>query len=98
MPSRVASAVMASVLRVKPKRVSVMSRAKCLAILWLSSTAPTEPDFGLAAQRLAFAGDGGSDAGEIALSGGKQILALARALGGERAVAADDQALAGEIG
>src|SRR5271165_5606518 len=60
--------------------------------------ADLEPDFGLAAQRLAFAGDGGSDAGEIALSGGKQILALARALGGERAVAADDQALAGEIG
>jgi len=46
----------------------------------------------------ALAGHGGGDAGEVALGGGEQILALARALGGERAVAADDQPLARELG
>ncbi len=43
-------------------------------------------------------GDGGLDAGEVALSGGEQVLALAGALGGEIGVAADDQTLAGEVG
>jgi hypothetical protein len=51
--------------------------------------ADREADFGLATQRLALAGNGGSDAGEVALGGGEQILALAGALAGERAVAAD---------
>ena len=60
--------------------------------------ADREADFGFAAQRLALAGHGGGDAGEVALGGGEQILALAGALGGERAVAADDQPLAGELG
>jgi hypothetical protein len=50
----------------------------------------------------------GGDAGEVALGGGEQILALAGALvglqptgltrGGERAVAADDEPLARELG
>src|SRR5215510_14719005 len=41
MPSRAAAAAMSSVLREKPKRLSAMSRVKCLAILCRSSTAPT---------------------------------------------------------
>ena len=56
------------------------------------------PDFGSAAQRLARAGDGCDDARQIALGGGEQVLALARALGRQGAVAAHNQALAGEIG
>ena len=63
----------------------------------LSST-DLEADFSFATQRLALAGDGGGDAGEIALGGGEQILALTRALGGERPVAADDQPLARKLG
>ena len=57
-----------------------------------------EADFSFAAQRLALAGHRGGDAGEFALGGGEQILALAGALGGESPVAADDQPLAGKIG
>jgi hypothetical protein len=57
-----------------------------------------EADLGRAAQRLALAGHGRSDACQLALGGGEQILALAGALGGERTIAADNQALAGEIG
>jgi hypothetical protein len=60
--------------------------------------ADLEADFGFAAQRLALAGHGGGDAGGVALGGGEQILALAGALASERAVAADDQPLAGELG
>jgi len=43
-----------------------------------------EPDGGRAAQRLALAGNRGGDARQLALGGGEQILALARALGCER--------------
>jgi hypothetical protein len=57
-----------------------------------------EADFGRAAQRLALAGNGRGDARQVALSGGEQILALARALGSERTIAADNEAFAGEIG
>jgi hypothetical protein len=57
-----------------------------------------EADFGRAAQRPALASDGRGDARQLALGGGEQILALAGALGGEGAIAADNQALAGEIG
>jgi hypothetical protein len=60
--------------------------------------ADLETDFSFAAQRLALAGDGGGDAGEVTLGGGEQILALTRSLGGERPVAADDQPLARELG
>jgi hypothetical protein len=38
-----------------------------------------------------------SDRCELGLGGGKQRLALARALGGDERVAADDQPLAGEL-
>src|SRR6266403_3771587 len=41
MPSRRSSALMASWLRAKLKLVSVMVSVKCLAILYLSTTAPT---------------------------------------------------------
>src|SRR5207244_7838826 len=41
-----------------------------------------EADFSFAAQRLALAGNGGGNAGEVALGGGEQILALAGALVG----------------
>jgi hypothetical protein len=41
-----------------------------------------QADFGRAAQRLALAGDGSGDAGEVTLGGGEQIRALARAFGG----------------
>ena len=76
-----------------------MSRVKCLAILCLSSTAPiSRPISAFAAQRLALAGHRGGDAGEVALGGGEEILALAGALAGERAVAADDEQLARELG
>jgi hypothetical protein len=40
----------------------------------------------------------GGDAGEVALGGGEQILALTGALAGERAVAADDEPLARKLG
>jgi len=60
--------------------------------------ADLEADFSFAAQRLALAGNGGGNPGEVALGRGEQILALAGALGGERAVAADDEPLAGELG
>ena len=54
-------------------------------------------DLRLAGERLAHAPDGGCDAGEIALGHLEQVLALAGALGGERRIAADDQALAREV-
>ena len=54
-------------------------------------------DLRLAAERRALAGDGRCDTGKLALGGGQQILALAGALGGERGIAAQDQALAREI-
>jgi hypothetical protein len=60
--------------------------------------ADLEADFSFAAQRLALASHGGGDAREVALGGGEQILALAGALAGECAVAADDQPLARELG
>jgi hypothetical protein len=60
--------------------------------------ADLEADFGFAAQRLALASHGGGDAGKVALGGGEQILALADALGSARAVAADDEPLARELG
>ena len=60
--------------------------------------ADRERDLGGAAQRIALAGDGGLNAGEIALGGGEQVFALAGALGGEIGVAADHQPLAGKIG
>ena len=63
----------------------------------MSSTAPIARP-GFAPQRLALAGHGGGDAGEVALGGGEQILALAGALAGEGAVAADDEPLARELG
>ena len=60
--------------------------------------ADRERDLGLPRERLPLASDGGLDAGEVALGGGQQILALAGALGGELGVAADDQPLAREVG
>jgi len=75
--------VISSVLRAKLKRVSVMSRVKCLAHLVLvEHGADLKADFSFAAQRLALAGDGGGDAGKVALGGSEQILALAGALVG----------------
>jgi hypothetical protein len=50
------------------------------------------------AQRIAPAGDGGMDAGKIALGGCQQIFTLAGALDGEIGVAADHQTLIGELG
>jgi hypothetical protein len=64
----------------------------------LSSTTDGKADFSGAAQRLALAGHGRGDARQVALGGGEQVLTLAGALGSERVVAADNQALAGEIG
>ena len=57
-----------------------------------------EADFDRAAQRLALAGDRLGDARQFALGGGEQVLALAGALGRQRLVAANNQALAGESG
>jgi hypothetical protein len=79
--------------------VSVMSRVKCLAILrFVEDGADLEADFTFATHRLALAGHRGGDAGEVALGGGEQILALTGALAGERAVAADDEPLARKLG
>ena len=76
-----------------------MSRSKCLAILCLSITAPTASAISASPRSgIALARDRGLDAGEVALGGGEQVLALAGALGGEIGVAADDQAFAGEVG
>jgi hypothetical protein len=61
-------------------------------------TTDREPNLRGAAQRTTFAGDGGLDAGEVALGGGQQVFALAGALGGEIRVAADHQPLGGEVG
>src|SRR5215468_3031874 len=97
MPSRAAAAAMSSVLREKPKRLSAMSRVKCLAILCRSSTAPTLRPIGRAAQRLALAGHCRGDARQFALGGGEQILAPAGTFGRQCLVAADDQAFAGKI-
>jgi hypothetical protein len=75
--------VISSVFRAKLKLVSVMSRGKCLAHLVLvEHGADLKADFSFAAQRLALAGDGGGDAGKVALGGSEQILALAGALVG----------------
>jgi hypothetical protein len=60
--------------------------------------ADLEADFGFAAQRLALAANSSGNAGKVALGGGEQILALAGALAGESAVAADDQSLPRELG
>jgi len=57
--------------------------------------ADRKADFSRATQRLARAGNSGGDAGEVTHGGGEQILALAGTLGGESAVAADDEPLAG---
>jgi hypothetical protein len=59
--------------------------------------ADREADLGGAPQRRALAGDRGRDAGKLALGRLEQLLALAAALGGKRRVAAQDQALAGEV-
>jgi hypothetical protein len=59
--------------------------------------ADRQADFGLAAQRRALAPDGGGDGGKLALGGAQEVLPLARALRGERMIAAQDQALAGII-
>src|SRR6516164_7307263 len=96
MPSRAASAAISSILRAKPKRLSAMSRVKCLAILCWSSTAPTLRPMA-AAQQLALAGHRRGDARQGALGGGEQILAPAGALGRQCLVATDDQAFAGKI-
>ena len=55
-------------------------------------------DFGGATQRLALTGHRGGDARQFALSGGEQLLAFAGALDRQCPVAADNQALAGEVG
>ena len=60
--------------------------------------ADRQRDLGSSAQRIALAGDGGLDAGEIALGGSEKVLALAGALGGEIGVAADHQTLIGKVG
>ena len=55
-------------------------------------------DVGFSPERLALAPHGGGNGGEIAFRGAQQVLALAGALGGERGVAAQDEALAREVG
>ena len=94
-----ASASIALVLRAKARLVSVMVRSKCLRILCLSITPPTASAMsGGATQRLALARGGQSDTREIAFGGRQQFLALAGALGGKIAIAANDQTLAGKSG
>ena len=76
-----------------------MSRCEVLGHLMLvDHLADRERDLGGATQRIALARHGCLDAGKITLGGGEQVLALAGALGGEIGVAADHQALAGEVG
>ena len=53
-----------------------------------------ERDLVFAAQRLARAGHGSGNSGEILLGGGEQLLAFARSLGSEGAIAANDQTFA----
>src|SRR6516164_11197363 len=60
--------------------------------------ADLEANLVFAAQRLPGARDGGGDDGEIAFGRGQQVETLAVALGGEFAVAADDEPLARIIG
>ena len=60
--------------------------------------ADRKADLRLARERRALAPHRRRDAREIALGRGQQILALAGALGGESVIAADDQALAREVG
>jgi hypothetical protein len=98
MPSRRASASIASCLRAKEKSVSAMVSVKCLAILYLPTTAPTLrpilaiPRSGLPARRTLFwiSATSRSVCGE-------QILTLAPARASKLGVAADDQALAGIV-
>src|SRR5947209_3402218 len=90
---------MLSVLRVKPKLVSVMSRAKCLAILCLSSTAPiSRPISALPRSGWRLRATAAAMRARSRSVAASKILALARALAGERAVAADDEPLARELG
>src|SRR5215813_6947812 len=98
MPSRAAAAAMSSVLREKPKRLSAMTRVKCLAILCRSSTAPTlRPMAAAPRSGWRLAGHCRGDARQFALGGGEQILAPAGTFGRQCLVAADDQAFAGKI-
>jgi hypothetical protein len=60
--------------------------------------ADLEGNRGLAAQRIAGAGDRGRDGGEMAFGGGQKVQPLAGALAGEIGIAADDEALARIIG
>jgi len=60
--------------------------------------ADCERDLCCATQWIALAGDGGLNADEVALCGGKKFFALAGSFGGKIGVAADHKALAGEVG
>jgi hypothetical protein len=98
MPSRAASAAISAVLRAKPKPGVGDVEGEVLGhFVLVEHSTDGEADFGRAAQRLALAGNGRGDARQVALGGAEQILALAGALGGKRAVAADDEALTREI-
>ena len=99
MPSVAASAAISVVLRAKLKaRIGDVEIEMLGHLVPVDHRADRERDLGGAAQRIALAGDGRLDAGEIALGGGEQVFALAGALGGEIGIAADHQTLAGEIG
>src|ERR1700757_4049850 len=86
---------MLSPLRRKVRLASPIPISKCLATLCLFSTAPTAMP--IAAQRRTPAHDGLLVAAQVAFGGGQQILAFAGAFFGQERVAADDQALAGEL-
>ena len=76
-----------------------MASSKCLRILCCSITAPTASAIWAApAERLALASDSSLDAGEVAFGCRQQFLALARALGSEIGIAANNQPLIGEVG
>src|SRR6516164_6362237 len=98
MPSRRAAASMASCLRVNEKSASVMVSVKCLAILYLPTTAPALSAI-LAVPRSGFLGAANPvlDFDKVTPGCGEQILALASARDGELGVSADDQALAGIV-
>jgi hypothetical protein len=99
MPSSAASAAISAVFAGKAEASVGDVEGKVLGHLVLVEHGTDgEADFSGAAQRLALAGHGRGDARQVALGGGEQVLTLAGALGSERVVAADNQALAGEIG
>src|SRR5271166_5150797 len=97
MPSVAASAAISAVFEAEAG-ISDVEIEMLGHLVFVDDFADRERDLGGAAQRITFARDGGLDAGEVALGGGQQILALAAALCGEIGVAADHQAFAGKSG